>query len=107
MPLRKQKPPPRRPHPLAETELKLRRILDLRASIDRRTRLISDYRSAIYDFHEEARETGDQELIAAYHKRADELDDKIRVLETGIEQTGKQIADLQAGISPDDLAYLW
>jgi uncharacterized coiled-coil DUF342 family protein len=96
----------RQPHPDPAVELRLQRILDLRASIDRRTDLIREYRHEISEFHSQARWEGSTKLAAEYNGRADELDAKIEILEDKIEETGGKIADLQAKIDPADLAFL-
>jgi hypothetical protein len=96
----------RQPHPDPGTELQLQRILDLRASIGRRTELIGEYRREIGSFHSQARWEGSSKLASVYTTRADELDAKIGDLEAAIEDAGARIADLQAKIDPADLAYL-
>jgi predicted nucleic acid-binding Zn-ribbon protein len=96
----------REPHPDPAIELQLQEILDLRASIDRRTALIEQYREEIADLNKDARYTNDNERTKILYGRADQLDEKIRVLEGEIEPVHEQIRELQGKISPDDLAFL-
>lgn len=97
--------PARRPHPDPARELELQRILDLRASIDRRADLIKQYRDAIYGLHLDARQSRRQDAEVLLREVA-VLHDRINATEEAIERAGEQIAKLQAGISPDDLAFL-
>jgi hypothetical protein len=86
--------------------LQLQEILDLRASIDRRTVLIEQYREEIADLHKDARYNDDNERTKIFYERADQLDEKIRALEGEIEPVHERIRALQGKISPDDLAFL-
>ena len=96
----------REPHPDPAIELQLQEILDLRASIDRRTALIEQYREEIADLHKEAGYKDDNERTNIFYERADQLDEKIRALEVDIEPVHERIRDLQGKIGPDDLAFL-
>lgn len=96
----------REPHPDPAIELQLQEILDLCASIDRRTALIEQYREEIADLHKDARYNGDNERIKIFYDRADQLDEKIRALEGEIEPVHERIRELQGKMSPDDLAFL-
>jgi predicted nuclease with TOPRIM domain len=96
----------REPHPDPAIELQLQEILDLRASIDRRSALIEQYREEIADLHKDARYNDNNERIKIFYERADQLDEKIRALEGEIEPVHEQIRELQGKISPDDLAFL-
>lgn len=46
------------------------------------------------------------ERTTIFYERADQLDEKIRVLEGEIEPVHERIRGLQGKISPDDLAFL-
>ena len=96
----------REPHPDPAIELQLQEILDLRASIDRRTALIEQYREEIADLHKDARYNNNNERTKILYERADQLDEKIRALEGDIEPVHERIRDLQGKIGPDDLAFL-
>ena len=96
----------REPHPDPAIELQLQEILDLRASIDRRTALIEQYREEIADLHKDARFDKNIERTKIFYERADQLDEKIRALEGEIEPVHERIRELQGKISPDDLAFL-
>ena len=96
----------REPHPDPAIELQLQEILDLRASIGRRTALIEQYREEIADLHKDARYNDDNERTKILYERADQLDEKIRALEGDIEPVHERIRELQGKISPDDLAFL-
>ena len=96
----------REPHPDPAIELQLQEILDLRASIDRRTALIEQYREEIAHLNKDARYDPDSERIKIFYERADQLDEKIRALEGDIEPVHERIRDLQGKIGPDDLAFL-
>jgi predicted nucleic acid-binding Zn-ribbon protein len=103
---RRQTQTHRTPHPDPARELELRRILDLRDSIDRRADLIDQYRKEIGKLHKAARETGYEVRANQYLTEAKVLDERIAVIEDAIEKTGGQIAEIQAAMSPDDLAFL-
>ena len=96
----------REPHPDPAIELQLEEILDLRASIDRRTHLIEQYREEIAHLHKDARYNNDNERTKILYERADQLDEKIRALEGDIEPVHEQIRELEGKISSDDLAFL-
>ena len=96
----------REPHPDPAIELQLQEILDLRASIDRRTALIEQYREQIDDLHKDARYNNKAEMVKIFYERADQIDEKIRALEGEIEPVHEQIRGLASKIGPDDLAYL-
>jgi predicted nucleic acid-binding Zn-ribbon protein len=96
----------REPHPDPAIELQLQEILDLRASIDRRTALMEQYREEIADLHKDARYNDDNERTKILYERADQLDEKIRALEGDIEPVHERIRELQGKISSDDLAFL-
>ena len=96
----------REPHPDPAIELQLQEILNLLASIDRRTAPIEQYSEEIADLHKDARYNDNNERIKIFYERADQLDEKIRALEGEIEPVHKQIRELQSKISPDDLAFL-
>lgn len=103
---KRQAQPARVKHPDPGRELQLQRILDLRGSIDRRAELIGQYRQEIRELHAAARGTGFEETADRHLREAKVLDERIATLEDAIEKTGGQIADLQAEIPPDDLAFL-
>jgi predicted nucleic acid-binding Zn-ribbon protein len=96
----------REPHPDPAIELQLQEILDLRASIDRQTALIEQYREEIADLHKDARYIDNDERTKIFYERADQLDEKIRALEGDIKPVHEQIRELQGKINPDDLAFL-
>jgi len=96
----------REPHPDPPIELQLQEILNLLASIDRRTAPIEQYREEIADLHKDARYNDNNERIKIFYERADQLDEKIRALEGEIEPVHEQIRELPGKISPDDLAFL-
>jgi superfamily I DNA and/or RNA helicase len=96
----------REPHPDPAIELQLQEILDLRASIDRRTALIAQYREQIDDLHKDSRYNDNTGLVKILYERADQLAEKIRALEGEIEPVHERIRELVGKIGPDDLAYL-
>lgn len=108
MPLRRQKQPPQRQrHPDPAVELQLLRILDLRATVDRRAQMIADYRYQIGRFGVEARGDSNKDRVKLHNTRANELDARIEELEKEIETIGGRIAILQSELDPADLAFLW
>lgn len=101
-----KKPPARRPHPDPARELELLRILDLRASITRRTELVAQYRREIRALHAEARGETNIKRAGIYLQQAEVLHQRILEVEESIPATHEQIAALQSKIPADDLAYL-
>ena len=96
----------RKPHPDPAIELQLQEILDLRASIDRRAALIEQYREQIDDLHKDACYNDNNERTKLLYERADQLDEKIRVLEGEMEPVHERIRELVSKTGPDDLAFL-
>jgi hypothetical protein len=102
----RKKAPQRTPHPDPAVELRLQRILDLRASITRTAALAEQYRHEIGKLYYEARCETSSERAEMFMQEATALHDRIMSTETAITGTQQQIAALQAEIAPDDLAYL-
>jgi hypothetical protein len=94
------------PHPDPATELALLRILDLRASVDRRAGLTGQYRREIEKLYGAARAETSSKRIELYNGEAAALHDRILAVEAGIAATGDEIAALQQRIEPADLAFL-
>jgi hypothetical protein len=99
--------PVRHPHPDPARELELRRILDLRASIDRRIVLITQYRLEIGQLLTAARNDSNRQRIDQYLGETRAMEERINAAEDAIAATGEDIAKLQALIPPGDLSFLW
>jgi hypothetical protein len=108
---RNKVPPPRTRHSDPAVELQLQQIHGLLARVDQKTGMIDDYREEIRKLHHQIRMLtsygGYAKDTARHDDRISRLQQAIRDIDGEIDAASKQIAGLQEGMSPMDLAYLW